>query len=315
MPGASKIAAKEAYHNKVCELLKSHEKAFLVDADNVSSMQFQEIRKCIRPESTILMGKNTMMKRSIRIYTEESGDEKWACLIDKLVGNVGVVFVQGDLLEVKNEIDKFRVGAAARQGVVAPVDVSIPAGPTGMDPSQTSFFQALGVATKINKGTIEIVSDVQLIKTGDKVGASQATLLSKLGVKPFKYGLGFKEVIENGSVYSPAILEITDEDMLASVAAGIANVAAISLAVDYPTLCSIPHSVINGYKNVLAVALATEYSFPRADKIKEILANPGAFAAAAAPAAGGAAAAAPAAAAPPPKEESEEEDMGFSLFD
>eukprot|EP00955_Chlamydomonas_euryale_P051403 354861-Chlamydomonas_euryale.AAC.12 len=273
------------------------------------------VLQCIRPESTILMGKNTMMKRSIRIYTEESGDEKWACLIDKLVGNVGVVFVQGDLLEVKNEIDKFRVGAAARQGVVAPVDVSIPAGPTGMDPSQTSFFQALGVATKINKGTIEIVSDVQLIKTGDKVGASQATLLSKLGVKPFKYGLGFKEVIENGSVYSPAILEITDEDMLASVAAGIANVAAISLAVDYPTLCSIPHSVINGYKNVLAVALATEYSFPRADKIKEILANPGAFAAAAAPAAGGAAAAAPAAAAPPPKEESEEEDMGFSLFD
>jgi large subunit ribosomal protein LP0 len=33
------------------------------------------------------------------------------------------------------------------------------------------------------------VSDVHLIKTGDKVGASQATLLAKLGIKPFKYGL------------------------------------------------------------------------------------------------------------------------------
>ena len=55
-------------------------------------------------------------------------------------------------------------------------------------------FQALGIATKINKGTIEIVSDVHLIKTGDKVGASQATLLAKLGIKPFKYGLGLLKV-------------------------------------------------------------------------------------------------------------------------
>lgn len=87
---------------------------------------------------------------------------------------------------MKAEIEKFKVGAAARVGTIAPNDVHVPAGVTGMDPSQTSFFQALGIATKINKGTIEIVSDVHLIKTGDKVGPSQATLLVKLGVKPFK---------------------------------------------------------------------------------------------------------------------------------
>ena len=70
----------------------------------------------------------------------------------------------------------------------------VPAGSTGMDPSQTSFFQALGIATKINKGTIEIVADVHLIKAGEKVGASQATLLAKLGVRPFKYGLQLLKV-------------------------------------------------------------------------------------------------------------------------
>lgn len=97
--------------------------------------------QALRPASTILMGKNTMMKRSIRIYIEESGDDKWACLIDCLVGNVGVLFSTTDLNGVKAEVDKFRVGAGARQGVIAPNDVSIPSGPTGMDPSQTSFFQ------------------------------------------------------------------------------------------------------------------------------------------------------------------------------
>lgn len=313
MPGQAKIAQKEAYHAKLVDLLERHDKAFIVHADNVGSMQFQNIRKGLRPNSIILMGKNTMMKRSIRLYCETTGNEKWSILLDQLVGNVGIVFTTSDLNEVKAEIDKYKVGAPARVGLVAPNDVSIPSGPTGMDPSQTSFFQALGIATKINKGTIEIVSDVHLIKTGDKVGASQATLLSKLGIKPFKYGLQILQVIEGGSMYDPKVLAITDEDLLGAVSAGIANVAALSLAANYPTLASIPHSVINGYKNVLSIALATEYSFPRADKIKEILANPGAFAAAAPAAAAG-----PAAAAAPAKEEvkeESEEDMGFSLFD
>jgi large subunit ribosomal protein LP0 len=221
------------------------------------------------------------------------------------------VFTKTDLSSVKDEIAKYKVGAPARVGLLAPNDVSIPAGGTGMDPSQTSFFQALNIATKINKGTIEIVNEVHLIKAGDKVGASEAALLGKLGIKPFKYGLEIFKVYEGGALFDAAVLNITDEVLMGAAAAAIANVAALSLEANYPTLASIPHSVVNGYKNVLAIAVETDYSFPLADKVKEYLKNPSAFAVAAAPAAGGAAAAAPAKKEEP--EEEEEEDMGFSL--
>jgi large subunit ribosomal protein LP0 len=170
--------------------------------------------------------------------------------------------------QVKDEIAKYKVGAPARVGLVAPNDVTIPGGGTGMDPSQTSFFQALNIATKINKGTIDIVNDVHLIKAGDKVGASEAALLGKLGIKPFKYGLEILKVYENGSLFDAAVLSITDEALLGSAAAALANVAALSLAANYPTLASIPHSVVNGYKNVLAIAVETDYSFPLADKVR-----------------------------------------------
>jgi large subunit ribosomal protein LP0 len=315
MPSASKLEKKEAYHQRLCDYLNTYERAFVVGADNVGSKQMSDIRAALRPDTIILMGKNTMMKRSIRLYCEETGNDQWAPLLDELVGNVGLVFTKGDLAQVKAEIAKYKVGAPARVGLVAPNDVTIPAGGTGMDPSQTSFFQALAIATKINKGTIEIVSDVHLIKAGDKVGASEAALLGKLGVKPFKYGLEILKVYESGSLFEPAVLEITDEDMQASVGAALANVAALSLATNYPTLASIPHSVVNGYKNVLAIAVETDYSFPLAEKVKAYLADPSAFAVAAAPAAGGAAAAPAAAAAAPEPEEEEDEDMGFSLFD
>ena len=55
-------------------------------------------------------------------------------------------------------------------------------------------LQALNIPTKINKGTVEIVSDVKLITQGEKVGASEATLLAKLGIKPFSYGLIVQQV-------------------------------------------------------------------------------------------------------------------------
>mmetsp|Transcript_34344 Transcript_34344/g.97291 ORF Transcript_34344/g.97291 Transcript_34344/m.97291 type:complete len:312 (-) Transcript_34344:92-1027(-) len=308
-------AKKEKYEQKLTGLLSKYTKAFVVHADNVTSKQFMQIRAAIRlmNDSTILMGKNTLMKRCFRLYIERTGDESWSALLPDMVGNVGIVFTNGDLIETRDKIAEFKKGAPARVGLLAPLDVHIPAGPTGLGPEQTSFFQALNIPTKITKGTIEITSDVHLIKTGDRVGPSQATLLGKLGIKPFSYGLVILKVYEGGSLFDPKVLNITQDDLAASFGAGLRRLAALSLAIGYPTLASIPHCVINGYKRVLAISLETDYTFPLAQKVKDFLADPSAFVVAAAPAAGASAAAA---AAPEPEpEEEEEEDMDFDLFD
>mmetsp|Transcript_8321 Transcript_8321/g.11238 ORF Transcript_8321/g.11238 Transcript_8321/m.11238 type:complete len:316 (+) Transcript_8321:147-1094(+) len=310
----TRIQKKERYDAKLCSMLEEYDRAFLVHADNVGSKQFQSIRAGLRPQSVILMGKNTMMKRCLRNYIERSGNDKWACLLEVLVGNVGIIFTKADLKELRDKIDTYRVGAPARAGVLAPVSVMVPAGPTGMDPSQTSFFQTLNIATKINKGSIDILNDVQVVTVGERVGASQATLLAKLNIRPFSYGLVVQQVIEEGSMFSPKVLDLSDDDLVNSFMAGVLNVAAVSFGANYPTLAQVPHSIINAYKNVLSIAIGTDYSFPLADKVKAYLANPSAFAVAA-PAGGGGGGAAAAKAPEPEPEEEEEEDVGFDLFD
>ena len=92
-------------------------------------------------DSTILMGKNTLMKRCFRLYIERTGDESWSSLLPEMVGNVGIVFTNGDLIETRDKIGEFKKGAPARVGLMAPLDVHISAGPTGLGPEQTSFFQ------------------------------------------------------------------------------------------------------------------------------------------------------------------------------
>lgn len=316
----SKSDKKIAYDQRLCQFIDEYSQILVAFADNVGSTQLQNIRKGLRGDSVVLMGKNTMMKRSIRIHAEKTGNKAILNLIPLLVGNVGLIFTKGDLKEVSEEVAKYKVGAPARVGLVAPIDVVVPPGNTGLDPSQTSFFQVLNIPTKINKGTVEIITPVELIKKGDKVGSSEAALLAKLGIRPFSYGLIVTSVYDNGTCFSPEVLDLTEEDLIEKFAIGVSMVTALSLAISYPTLAAAPHMFINGYKNVLAIAVTTDYSFPQAEKVKEYLADPSKFAVAAAPvaAASGSAPAAAAAKVEEKKDEPAEEsddDMGFGLFD
>lgn len=261
-------AAKEAYAARLTSYLEEYSSAFIVDADNVGSKQFQRIRASLRPGSLIAMGKNTQMKRAIRVYCEANPGSVWEGLADEMVKNVGIVFTKESLGDVKSEIENHKVGAPARTGLIAPVDVIVPAGNTGMDPSQTTFFQVLNVPTKINKGTVEITQDCHVIHVGEKVTSSMATLLAKLNIRPFAYGLDILKVYDNGSVYDAKVLDLTDDDIEAHFMAGIQNIASASLELGYPTMASVAHSIINGYKNVVSVCLETGYSFDRADAVK-----------------------------------------------
>merc|ERR1711893_518670 len=170
----------------------------------------QQIRASLRGYGDVLMGKNTMMRKALRGHLDKNpAIEK---VLPHLKGNVGLVFTKCDLGEVRDKINENKVAAPAKAGAVAPVDVSVPAQNTGLGPEKTSFFQALAIPTKISKGTIEILNDVKLIKAGDKVGASEATLLNMLKISPFKYGLIIEQVYDSGTIFDPAILDVTDED-------------------------------------------------------------------------------------------------------
>lgn len=266
---------KQWYFERLEELMNTYSKLFVVSVDNVGSNQMQQIRIKLRDtKSVILMGKNTMMRKVISNYLEKNPGHAFSALLPLVKGNIGFVFTNSDLAGIRDDLLDNRVPAPARVGAIAPVDVTIPPGPTECDPGQTNFFQTLQIATKIVKGKIEITSPVDLLKTGDKVGNSEAVLLKKLGILPFSYGLVIMAIYDNGSVFTPEVLSITPEILAAKFSMAVNNVAAISLAVGYPTLASVPHSMINAFKTCVAVAVeCPTYSFEKADPYKEFLAK------------------------------------------
>jgi len=292
MPNAEKLAKKEKYFNKLIDLCVNSPNALLVGVDHVASKQMQDIRIELRGKAVILMGKNTMIRKGLQIGHErhpEAGMDKLRAAVN---GNMGFIFATNCTLDdIRECLGRHTRQSAAKAGQVSVVDWFIPAGPTGMDPSQTAFFQALNIGTKIVKGQIELVSDFPILKTGEKVSPSAAVLLTKLAIRPFEYGMEVQMVYQDGAVFSAAVLDIDDTVLITKFMAGVSNMAAFSREIGIPTEAGLPHMFGNAFRNVAALVSDIDFTFKEVEDVKKFIADPSAFAAAnagpAAPAAAG----------------------------
>eukprot|EP00913_Durusdinium_trenchii_P019078 g17930.t1 len=309
----------------------------------------QDIRMELRGKAVVLMGKNTMIRKALANgHTEhpEAGLDKLRAIIQ---GNLGFIFATNCTTDdIREVLGKYKRESAAKAGQtlgitkVRPcreariadnrffciqskqnsiVDWFIPSGPTGMDPSQTSFFQALNIGTKIVKGQIELVSDFKILAEprlkyrrhvgcvlpNRRVTASGAVLLNKLGIRPFEYKMEVKYVFQDAAVFSAAVLDMSEEKPETQR----------DREVGIPTEAGLPHAFGNAFRNVAALVADIDFTFKEVEDVKKFLEDPDAYAAAnpvaaAAPAAGGGEAKKEEKKAV--VEEEEEEDMEFDLF-
>jgi len=264
------------YIKKVQRLLEEYPRFLIVTCDNIGSKLMQDIRLSLRPSgSVLLMGKNTLIRKAIRDKLEDHPE--WEQILPQVKFNSGIVLTKGSLSDLRAKVLENTVPAIAKVGSIAPDDVMLPKQVTALEPTKTSFFAALDIATKITRGCVEILNDVKLCERGRKVGGSEAALLQMLDIKPFTYGLKIVTCWD-GSIFAPAYLDFTESDLFRSISAGIGQVAALSLALSYPTLPAFPHVVANGFKNLVAVCLETNYMFKQAETLKNRVENPDAFA-------------------------------------
>jgi large subunit ribosomal protein LP0 len=307
---------KRDYRFRLIDALNSYKNIMVIGVDNVGSNQMQKARIMLRGRAIVLMGKNTIIRKVLR--DEGETNPQLLELLPHIVGNIGFVFTNEDLPAIREDVEREKIAAAAKSGQFAPDHVIVPKGMTPLDPGQTNFFQAMNIATKITKGAIEIINDVQLITKGERVTSSAVGLLNKMAIKPFFYSIVAKVVSENGSVYEAAVLDLTQSELTSKFVAGVTKLAAISLAIGYCNAASIPHSFSNALKMLVAISLETKITFNESKQYKDFLENPellkAAQAAAAAASGGGGGAAAVAAAPEPEPEEEEEESPMMDMF-
>jgi len=257
---------KSDYIEKVVQYLEEYPRFLVVTCDNIGSKQMQRIRLSLRDSGSILlMGKNTLMRKAIRDKLGEHPE--WEEILQQVKHNVGLVLTKGSLTALRDKLLESTVPAIAKAGIIAPEDVVLRKQLTTLEPTKTSFFAALDIATKINRSCVEILNDVKLCERGKKVGTSEAALLQMLDIKPFTYGLKLIACWE-GSMFDPKFLDFTEEHLAQAIAVGITNVAALSLGLSYPTLPALKHVIEGGFQNLVAASLEVGHSFSQMGDIK-----------------------------------------------
>jgi large subunit ribosomal protein LP0 len=298
MAESSKRAKKRRIVNRLYENFTNYRQCLIVKLENVTSNQVQQTRLALRQKKLgdMVCGKNTVVKKAIDIRLNEPEEQDpdfefrkanytKVPQIEKLVqyckGKVGFIFSDAPVFDLKPIIESNRIPAPAKVGTLAPLEVVIPPGPTGLDPSQISFFHTLNISTKIQKGQIEITKEFKVCEKGKKIGNSEAAILAKLNIKPFSFGMEILYVYDDGAILTPDVFNLDPEALLGKIRRAANSIAAISLAIGQPNALSIPHMVVNGFKNIASIALETGLPLAILDNLKS--AAPAAGATTAAP--------------------------------
>lgn len=111
----------------------------------------QDIRRILSKRgATLLIGKNTLIRTVLSVrqseldknhpYYEELSKfgpaiKELEALRNQIAGKVGFIFSNEAVFELKPIVESNKVETAAKVGCTAPIDVIVPPGPTGMDPS------------------------------------------------------------------------------------------------------------------------------------------------------------------------------------
>jgi len=249
----------------------------ICDIKDLPADMVHKARKLLRDiKSEMVCGKTTVMIYAIKQYLEKNkklpvhhSPEGLKSIIDNIPGmQIALVFTNQDTSKVTDITSKFLVEKQAKTGNISPIEVILPAGPTGMDASQIDYFQALKITTKVVKNQLEITNATKILSIGQKISMSEINLMKKFNIKPYKHYVQVKKIYMNGKLYGQEIMKINDAYLMERVEKGIMNVAALSLKLNVPTKASAVHTVANCFRNLAGLGVSTGVTFKQAESIQ-----------------------------------------------
>jgi ribosomal protein L10 len=171
---------------KLVEQLKKNKTVMILSIKSLPSQQFQKMKKELRGKADILVGKKSMIIRAIEQAKLEGVEE----LLNQIKEDCAIAVSNDSAFELAAWFTDNQSPVSAKEGQVAEEDISISEGPTELVPGPViSELGALGLQIMVEEGKITIRKTKVVIKKGDKVNSSAASILQKLGVKPFTVGI------------------------------------------------------------------------------------------------------------------------------
>jgi large subunit ribosomal protein LP0 len=233
-------------------------------------------------DSEVLCGKSTVIELSIKEFVNNNAKlpafhtkEGLLKLADSVASHqLCLIFTNKDVSEITKISDVYQIEKQSKVGAISPVEIILPAGPTGMDASQVEYFQNLRIQTKVVRNQLDIINPTKILVVGQKITLSEINLMNKFNIKPFKHKFNIFSVYLGGNIYGADILSLNNESMGKSLEKAISNIASFGLATGISNKASAPHVIANAFRNILGLSLGTDIEIKQAKGLKAAAAAP-----------------------------------------
>ncbi|WP_135827917.1 50S ribosomal protein L10 [Halorussus halobius] len=247
---------KQEEVDDLVDLLEGYSSVGIVDVAGIPSRQLQTMRANLHGSAELRISRNTLVVRAL-----EEVDDGLEELTDYVAGEVGLIGTNDNPFGLYKQLEASKSPAPISAGEVAPNEIVIAEGDTGVDPGPfVGELQSIGASARIMEGSIQVTEDSVVAEEGEEVSEDVANVLAELGVEPKEVGLDLKGVFSDGVLFEADELAIDVEEYRADVETAAARARNLAVNAVYPTAETTPALVrkAEGEAKSLGLSAAVE---------------------------------------------------------
>ncbi|MFT4885086.1 MAG: large subunit ribosomal protein L10 [Natronomonas sp.] len=242
----------------IVEFVERYDSIGVVDIAGIPSRQLQEMRRDLHGTAALRVSRNTLVVRAL-----EEVDEGLEDLTEHVAGQVGLIGTNDNPFGLFQQLEESKTPAPIGAGEVAPNDIVIPEGDTGVDPGPfVGDLQAVGANARIEEGSIQVMEDSTVLEAGEEVSQDLANVLGELGIEPKEVGLDLRGVFSDGVLFAPEELAIDVEEYRADVESAAAAARNLAVNSEYPTARTVPTLLAKAAGEAKSVGLSASVESP-----------------------------------------------------
>lgn len=268
---------------KLLRAFTDYEQVIRVNINNISTKQITKGREMLRREGGVLIvGKDSLTRLAIRILSRQVDETIYkdflaqfperadlVAIEQHLKGKFALVFSNKNYIELKPLLEAEKIQMGAKAGIIAPNDVWIRKGPTGIDPGKIGEFHRLNIQVKTARSAIEVTKDYKLCSKGEVVSETVSAMCRKLNIIPFEYAMQLDWVFSQSQLIPKEVIEMKDDEILKGLVDNVRFMTALSVEAGLPNSLSVPHFVVNTFKILMAIGEEGGYEFKELKQAKE----------------------------------------------
>ena len=244
--------------DELTDFIERYDAVGIVGVEGIPSRQLQSMRRDLHGSAEVRMSRNTLVVRALEAVND--GVEQ---LTEHVAGQVALIGTNDNPFALFQQLEASKTPAPISAGEVAPNDIVIPEGDTGVDPGPfVGELQQIGADARIEEGSIQVLSDSTVLSAGETVDAELENVLSELGIEPKEVGLDLKSVYSEGVLFAPEELEIDVEEYREDIRSAAAAARNLSVNAEYPTTQTAPTLIAKATGEAKSVALAAAVESP-----------------------------------------------------